>query len=102
MSEFGFVIREHRAFEAYLAPCQGSDIEFFHFYFREHKFYVKDFIYNEDNIQQEKGELTKLNQVSVNTFSDYACIKKGKKVVWVFRSELLNPDWVNIRGFGSG
>jgi len=29
---------------------------------REHKFYVKDFIYNEDNIQQEKGELTKLNQ----------------------------------------
>ena len=30
---------------------------------REHKFYVKDFVYNEDNIQQEKGQLTKLNQV---------------------------------------
>lgn len=29
---------------------------------REHKFYVKDFVYNEDNIQQEKGQLTKLNQ----------------------------------------
>jgi V-type H+-transporting ATPase subunit C len=30
---------------------------------REHKFYVKDFVYNEDSIQQEKGALTKLNQV---------------------------------------
>jgi len=29
---------------------------------REHKFYVKDFVYNEDNIQQEKGQLTKLSQ----------------------------------------
>jgi len=29
---------------------------------RENKFYVKDFVYNEDNIQQEKGQLTKLNQ----------------------------------------
>ena len=46
--------------------------------FREHKFYVKDFVYNEDNIQQEKGQLTKLNQVSID------------RLIWILEKKYLN------------